>query len=133
MKNSANPIIDLFDSIAEIVGGSSSNFFDINTKAAYDILEKEKYYELLVNLPGIKKTSIKITKDSSNLFMKIEEREQNGEHFFYQGRSQKALRQKFPMPPDADLNKIKAKLTDGVLKITVLKEEIIKKEEVEIG
>ncbi|MRI84211.1 MAG: heat-shock protein Hsp20 [Nitratiruptor sp.] len=86
--------------------------------------EDEKAYYLEIDLPGVKKEDINIEIQDNVLIIsgerKFKKEEQDKgykrvESFF--GKFER----RFTLPPDADVEKIEAKMEDGVLKLTIPK------------
>ncbi|MRJ02376.1 MAG: Hsp20/alpha crystallin family protein [Epsilonproteobacteria bacterium] len=88
--------------------------------------EDEKAYYLEVDLPGVKKKDINIEIKDNMLII-------SGERKFKKEEKDKGYKRvesffgkferRFALPPDADTEKIEAKVEDGVLKITIPKVE----------
>ena len=115
-------LIDRFfgDSLARS-GGSAYSFVP-----KVDILETEAAYEINVAVPGLKKEDFKI--DLNDNFLTI-----SGERKFSKERKENSVHvvetqygnfsRSFSLPENVDASKISAKYADGILEITVPKDE----------
>ena len=92
-----------------------------------DVVEKEDRLEVRADLPGVPKESIDIEiDDDRNLVIKTSQKsemevEKKEENFFYQERSNEAMRRVIGLPSTIDEEGIKAESRDGVLYITLPK------------
>lgn len=83
-------------------------------------------YRISVELPGVLEKDITLAANDGVLTLKGEkktEREEKGETWFFSERQYGGFSRSFRLPPDADDQKVKADLKDGVLAITVPKRE----------
>jgi HSP20 family protein len=115
-------LIDRFfnDSLAR-TGGSSYSFVP-----KVDILENDTAYEINVAVPGLNKEDFKI--DLNDNFLTI-----SGERKFSKEKKENNLHvvetqygnfsRSFSIPENVDTSKINAKYTNGILEITVPKDE----------
>jgi HSP20 family protein len=109
---------------------------DNNFKAmAMDIVEHEKEFELLANLPGFRKEDVKISVHDNQLVIeaKCDEKKEEKKGTMYRcERYSGSYRRTLYLPENADVNKIAAKMEDGVLKLTLPKKEETPKKEITI-
>ena len=122
VPTSFSHLIDRFfnDSVAR-TGGSSYSFVP-----KVDILENEKGYEINVAVPGLSKEDFKI--DLNDNFLTI-----SGERKFSKERKENNLHvvetqygnfsRSFSLPENVDASKINAAYNNGILEITVPKDE----------
>ena len=122
VPTSFSNLIDRFfnDSLARS-GGSSYSFVP-----KVDIIENEKAYEISVAVPGLSKEDFKI--DLNDNFLTI-----SGERKFSKEKKENNLHvvetqygnfsRSFSLPENVDANKITASYTNGILEITVPKDE----------
>lgn len=122
VPNSFSNLIDRFfnDSIAR-TGGSSYSFVP-----RVDILEDEKAYEVHVAVPGMSKEDFKLDLNDSYLTV-------SGERKFNRERKEDniqsletqfgAFSRSFNLPENVDASKISARYTNGILEITIPKDE----------
>jgi len=122
VPTSFSNLIDRFfnDSLARS-GGSSYSFVP-----KVDIIENEKAYEISVAVPGLTKEDFKI--DLNDNFLTI-----SGERKFSKEKKENNLHvvetqygnfsRSFSLPENVDANKITAAYTNGILEITIPKDE----------
>ena len=85
----------------------------------------EDYYEINVELPGVKAEDVDITTQDNNLLVRGEkrsERTETGQSFYFSEREYGTFQRTFRLPPDADGNKIDAQFSDGVLRLRIAKQ-----------
>ena len=90
-----------------------------------DIEETEKEYLIAAELPGIKREEIDLGIDNDNLCISVNRTEEvNGENknFIHRERRSSSMSRRVRLA-NASLNDIKAKLEEGVLTITIPKDE----------
>jgi HSP20 family protein len=117
----SNLIDRFFNESVTRSGGSAYSFVP-----RVDILEEEKAFEIHVAVPGMKKDDFKI--DLKDNFLTISgERKLNKERKednFYSFETQYGtFSRSFSLPENVDANKITAKYVDGILEVTVPKDE----------
>jgi HSP20 family protein len=122
VPNSFSSLIDRFfnDSVARS-GGSSYSFVP-----RVDILEDEKAFEVHVAVPGMNKEDFKLDLNDSYLTV-------SGERKFTKERKENniqsletqfgAFSRSFNLPENVDVNKISAKYNNGILEITIPKDD----------
>ena len=122
VPTSFSNLIDRFfgESLAR-TGGSSYSFVP-----KVDILETEAAYEINVAVPGLKKEDFKI--DLNDNFLTIsgerkfsKEREENNVHVVETQYGN--FSRSFSLPENVDASKISAKYADGILEVTVPKDD----------
>ncbi len=110
---------------------------DDNTRSmAMDIVEHEKQFELMANLPGFKKDEIKISIHDNQLMieaMVTENKEEKKGTVYRCERYSGSYRRNLLLPENADVAKISAAMEDGVLKLTIPKKEPSPKKEIVIN
>lgn len=109
---------------------------DENYRAmAMDIVEHEKEYEILANLPGYKKEDVKISLHENQLLIEatcnVNKEEQKGTVYRCE-RYSGSYRRNLMLPENADSGKISAKMEDGVLRLSIPKREPSPKQEISI-
>ncbi|HNX38788.1 MAG TPA: Hsp20/alpha crystallin family protein [Candidatus Cloacimonadota bacterium] len=127
-------MLSLFDDFFNRVYEDDSS--DENYRAmAMDIVEHEKEFEILANLPGYKKDDIKISLHENQLMIEAnttaKQEEQKGTVYRCE-RYSGSYRRNLMLPENADLSKISAKMEDGVLRLSVPKKEPSPKKEIVI-
>src|ERR1043166_9252317 len=91
-----------------------------------NIVETEKAIEIAIELPGMKPEEVKVEIREKALWVtgeKKEEKEEKGKTFHRVERRAGMFRRVFPLPVDVVEEKIDARFTEGVLKITLPKAE----------
>ena len=89
-----------------------------------DASAMEQYYEINVELPGVKPENVDVTVHDDNLIVRGEkqsERKEEGRTYFFSEREYGAFQRTFRLPPDADNDKIDATYADGVLCLKIAK------------
>ena len=101
-----------------------ANFDSEEWSPAVDITDEEDKFVIKADLPGVKSEDIKVTVENDVLTIKgereSEKREQSNNYKRIERFSGSFMR-RFTLPEAANLEKIKAKTTDGVLELTVPK------------
>ena len=90
-----------------------------------DIEEKEKEYLIEAELPGIKKEEIDLGIEDDNLCITVnrsDEVNNEGKNYIHRERRASSMSRRIRLA-DASLSEIKAKLEEGVLTITIPKED----------
>lgn len=94
-----------------------------------DVVEKKEHYDIKADIPGVKKENIHIMVDKGNILRlkveteekKEEKKDEDDEKWHRYERSYSFAQRSLRMPEEADLQHIKAKYEDGVLKLVVPK------------
>ncbi len=95
-----------------------------------NMIEEKDRYILKFELAGMKKSDIKLSLESNNLLVlsgekRAENREQNGTYYKEEisyGKFQRAI----SLPKDANSDKMETKYKDGLLTVTIPKQEVTK-------
>jgi len=110
---------------------------DENTRSmAMDIVEHEKEFEILANLPGFKKEDLKISVHDNQLVIEAvvnDKKEERKGTIYRCERYSGNYRRTLLLPENADIAKIAAKMEDGVLKLQIPKREPSPKQEIVIN
>ena len=127
-------MLSLFDDFFNRVYEDESS--DENYRAmALDIVEHEKEFEILANLPGFKKENIKISVHENQLLIEAntsEKKEEKQGTIYRCERYSGAYRRSLLLPENAEIAKITAKMEDGVLMLSIPKREPSPKKEISI-
>jgi HSP20 family protein len=120
-------VIDRFfnDSVARS-GGSTSDSYRGSFVPKVDVFEEEKAFEVHVAVPGMNKEDFKIDLNEDRLTI-------SGERKYSKEKKEDSLRsvetsygsfsRTFTLPDNIDLNKIEAEYKNGILEITLPKDE----------
>ena len=93
---------------------------------AFDISENEKEYILTAELPGVDAKDLDITLSEGILTVKGEkkqEKEDNGENYHRIERTYGSFQRSFHLPEKVQTDKVDAAYKDGILKLTLKKDE----------
>ncbi|HQF67488.1 MAG TPA: Hsp20/alpha crystallin family protein [Candidatus Cloacimonadota bacterium] len=121
MGNMLSFFDDFFNRAFEEEGGDDSF-----RSMAMDIVEHEKEYEILANLPGFRKDNVKISVHDNQLLLeaKCEDKKEEQKGTVYRcERYSGSYRRNLLLPENSDLAKISAKMEDGVLRLVIPKKE----------
>ena len=124
---------DFLDSIMnDFAQPARARFIERTMKT--DIKELEKEYELSIELPGYKKEDIKMELKEGylNISAKTEVEKENVEEngkFVHKERYSGSCNRKYFVGHDIEQQDIKAKFSDGILKVVIPKKEEKKSEE----
>lgn len=83
------------------------------------------YYEINVELPGVKAEDVDVSIHDNNLMVRGEKRfeyEEKGRTYFFSEREFGAFQRTFRLPPDADGDKVDAEFSDGILCLKIAKQ-----------
>lgn len=100
-----------------------------------DIVEREKDYFFLVELPGLEKDDVKLTVENGVLTLKGERKQfetGKGDEFSRRERLYGKFERSFNLPDDINIEKVDAKMKNGVLELTVTKKPEALPKEIEI-
>lgn len=89
-----------------------------------DIIDEGDNLAIKVDLPGVKKNDIKLNVTDNSVEVSAEHREEEQEkrkNFLRKERSEVSYYRALPLPEKVVSSKAKAKLTDGILNITIPK------------
>jgi HSP20 family protein len=102
---------------------------------AMDIIEQDKEFQVLANLPGFKKDDVKISIHDNQLIIEANcntTKEETKGTVYRCERYSGSYRRNLVLPENAEISKISAKMEDGVLKLTIPKKEPSPKKEISI-
>lgn len=88
-----------------------------------DVKEEDNQYIIEADLPGINRNEIKVSYDDQHLIIAIErdeEKDDKQENYLHRERQVCSMRRVINLP-DVDKNQVKAKLEDGVLRVSAQK------------
>jgi HSP20 family protein len=102
-------------------GGSAYSFVP-----RVDILEEDKAFEVHVAVPGMSKDDFKIDLNDNYLTISGERkfnREKKEDNFYAMETNYGTFSRSFSLPENVDSNNISAKYVDGILEVTIPKDE----------
>lgn len=113
-----------------------NDFFDTDfmprinaTAPAINVIETEKDYKVELAAPGMRKDDFQVhINNEGNLSIKMESKKENEQkekgHYLRREFSYSKYEQTLILPDDVEKDKISAKVTDGVLTVTLPKVEV---------
>ncbi len=107
-----------------------------NWLPAVDVKETSENIVLYADVPGLKKADIKLTVRDKILSLegeKVQNESQKDENAHKSERVFGKFCRRFALPAQVDVKKINAELIDGVLKVTLPKQEQAKAQEIKIS
>ena len=133
---------DLFPLMSSLFDDFLSNAFteeqtEANKMMPMDVSERDKDFIIRANMPGIKKENIKISVSNNNE-LTIEgrqdsEKTEKNETVFRYERYKGNYRRSISLPDVCDIDRVEAKLEDGVLTLMIPKREPSPAKEIKIG
>jgi HSP20 family protein len=115
--------------------GSGGRLATMNFVPSVDFVEKENEFEVTVDLPGMKPEEVKVEFKEGALWVtgeRKEEKEESGKTYHRVERSYGEFRRVLPLPSAVKEDQIEAKFTDGVLKVSVPKSEVVETKRIEV-
>lgn len=104
------------------VGQKVADWFSPRSEAS----ASEAYYEISVELPGVKSDDIDVSIHDNRLLVRGEcksEREEKGRTYFFSERQYGVFQRSFTLPADADDGNVDAEFSDGVLHLKIAKQK----------
>ena len=99
---------------------------------AVDVIEKEKDFEIVAELPGLDEKNIEVKLSNGMLTIKgekTEEKEERNKDYYVSERRFGSFSRSFQMPPSVDTGKIEAHFSKGILTVELPKSaEAVKNE-----
>lgn len=125
--NPESPLSDLFDNLFKNSANEKMESRSYDCSPSTNILEKNERFELHLALPGVKKEDIKIDLEKNILSIssekkateKVEEEMKYNRREFVYG----TFCRTFTLPETIDVEKIKADMNDGILKVVLPKKQ----------
>ena len=99
-----------------------------------DISESKEEYHIYLELPGVKQDQVNVSLEDNKLTISgnKQREQQEGNQFRYQERATGAFNRTFKLPEDADSNGISARFDQGLLVVTIRKQEQTKPRKIDI-
>lgn len=122
LRDEIDRVFEDFLSWSPFQGGQMAKMASGRSPADY--IEREKEYEIDLDVPGVKKENIEVTLSDHSLTVRgnvAEEREEKGEHFHRCERLHQSFSRTFELPTGVDSSKVAADLKEGVLRIVLPK------------
>ncbi|MBN2170893.1 MAG: Hsp20/alpha crystallin family protein [Candidatus Krumholzibacteriota bacterium] len=134
-KPQSNTMLSEFDRLWSDFFGGTHCPESCDWSPRVDIVETNKSFELMVEVPGLDKNDIRLKVDDQVLIMSGErksEDEKEGRNYRRVERFYGKFERRFRLPSEAELDKIEAAYTNGVLTITVPKSEKVAGREIQV-
>lgn len=137
-----NELFPFMTSMSSLFDEFFSNAFpeeqtDENQMMPMDVSEDDKNVIIRANMPGVNKENIRISVSNNNEIIiegrQDEERREREENVLRYERYKGNFRRSFILPETCDLDKVDAKLQDGVLRIKIPKTEPVPAKEIKIN
>lgn len=106
--------------------GFKTKFFNDNWMPAINVVDNEDCYEIEVAAPGLKKEDFNVTVEHRVLTISgssQEESEEKSKKYTRREFSSSSFVKSFTLPSNVEEESVSAKYTDGVLRLTLKKEE----------
>ena len=116
-------------------GANGGRLGTMNFVPTVDLVENESEFVVTVDLPGLKPEEVKVEFTNGALWVtgeRKEEKEEKDKTYHRVERSYGEFRRVLPFPSAVMEDKIEAKFTDGVLKVSVPKVEEPKPQRIEV-
>ena len=121
----------VFDNFKRDLEKSFSSFPSINiphlptmSEGNCDVVDEGNHLKIKMNVPGVQKKDIKLSVTDNSIEISAEHKEESEEkkkNYLKKERSNVSYYRTLPLPEDVVSGKTKAKLSDGVLEITLPK------------
>jgi len=123
-----DPFFPMINFLEEILGNRENELVSSEEERsramALDVMETDKEYRVLANLPGLKKEDVKISLEQRQLTIETAvQKEEENVNFYYRERYYGKYRRVITLPGNVDANSIKAKMENGLLEIVIPKED----------
>jgi len=126
---------ELYDPAVNNSYSDDASVATANWTPSVDISENDKAFTLLADIPGVNPDNIDISMEKGVLTIKGErnsESVEEGENYRRVERQNGQFYRRFTLPDSADADKIEAKSTHGVLRITIPKQEVAVSRRIEV-
>ncbi|MDI9835135.1 Hsp20/alpha crystallin family protein [Streptomyces sp. KAU_LT] len=133
-----NPLTEFDQLLSEMSGLIESTMGGTATAVAWtplaDVTESDDAFHVEIELPGVKSKDIDVEANGQELVVTGEMKEKERKGVLRRStRRTGAFEYRLRLPGEVDTDKISAKMSDGVLTITVPKAEVAKPRHVEIS
>ena len=93
----------------------------VHTTPAVNVKQDENHYTIEMSVPGYKKEDINISLKDNKLFISSEVDHSSEETYRLKEFSYGAFKRSFNLPKDANQEEINAKVSNGILRLTIAK------------
>ncbi len=130
-----SPLFDLDRTDDEFFSNLSRQFLTSSDFPAVDIAEREHAYDLVAELPGVKREDIKISFEKGTLSIRGERKHYGfpeGTKVLLHETNTQPFGRVFQLPDEVDVNGISAEMKDGMLRIQLPKTEQARPREIKV-
>lgn len=114
------------DMLAPFTGGQAWQGEGVATPRLH-VAESDKAFEIQAEMPGVRKEDLKVAIENQRISIEGEcrhnDEQREGENLVYSERSVRKFMRSFTLPSDVDEAAAKARLEDGVLRLTLPKKQ----------
>ena len=122
-----NTMPSIFNTMDSMIDGFfNSNGYVHTRRPKYNVIENEKDYSVLMEIPGIDKEDISIECDNDVLTILSKKEYSEGPETHFTRFENLEVNKSFYLPEDIDAKKIDAQLKNGILEITIPRKTPIK-------
>jgi HSP20 family protein len=130
-----NPLFDIDRTATDFFSDLSRRAFNGTDFPAVDIVEREHAFDLVVELPGMKREDIRISVEKGILSISGERKHYGfpeGTKVLLHETNTKPFERVFQLPDGIDANAISAEMKDGILRIQLPKSEQARPREIKV-
>lgn len=130
-----NPLFDIDRTATDFFSDFSRHAFTGTSFPAVDIVEREHGFDLVVELPGMKREDIRISVEKGILSVSGERKHYGfpeGTKVLLHETNTKPFERAFQLPDGIDANAISAEMKDGILRIQLPKSEQARPREIKV-
>ena len=122
-----NTMPSIFNRMDRVIDGFfNSNEYAHIRRPKYNVIENEKDYSVLMEIPGINKEDISIEYDNDVLTISSKKEYSEDSETHFNRFENLEVNKSFYLPEDIDAKKIDAQLKNGILEITIPRKTPIK-------
>ena len=130
-----SPLFDLDRTANEFFSNLSRRAHPVSDLPAVDVAEREHSYNLVVELPGMKKEDIRISVEKGTLVVRGERKQYGfpeGTKVLLHETNTRPFERVFQLPDAIDVSGISAEMKDGILRIQLPKTELARPREIKV-
>jgi HSP20 family protein len=128
------PLFDLERTPGDFFSRFSREFSNAGFPAV-DISEREQAYDLVVELPGVRREDVRISVENGALILRGERKDYGlaeGTKVLLRETTTRPFERMFQLPDEVDVNGISAEMKDGMLRIQLPKTELARPREIKV-
>ncbi len=130
-----NPLFDIDRTTDDFFSDLSRHAFTGTDFPAVDILEREHGFDLVIELPGMKREDVRISIEKGILSVSGERKHYGfpeGTKVLLHETNTKPFERAFRLPDEIDANSVSAEMKDGILRIQLPKSEQARPREIKV-